>query len=255
MTQLDMTNQLILPPAAHRWAQLFSSKQLDLQAGKQVYYNTLSVFAVDDFMHTLGIATDLENSSSWYPGLTSIPDSTELILTGIGSIECRPVLEGEVQVNLPDAGDEIAYVVVELTTQLDKVTIRGYAPTNMNGSITLSSLQPISNLTNHLGKIRDGYDRLEGIDLGQSDPLMSEFLAEVSEREIRSLLARTIPIYESSARERSKKLELQQLFGSTFSGVGVKKSINGEENLDDLLKEEKIRDLATGWLELLTQIL
>jgi hypothetical protein len=259
MTELnliDHPHQIALPPEAHRWAQLFASKQSDGPVGKQVYYNTLSVFAVDDYLHSLGIATNLEDSNSWYPGLTSPPDSAELKIVGLGSIECRPVLSEATEVVLPFPGNEIAYVIVQLSAVLDTVTLCGYAQANQTGTISLANLLPIADLTNYLGKLRDGCDRLENIDPLQSDPLMADFLAEVSDREMLSLLARSLPIYESSARERSKKLELQQLLGSSFSPVGVKKSTNTEEpQLEQLQQENKIRDLAASWLAILDQIL
>jgi Protein of unknown function (DUF1822) len=259
MTELnliDRLHQITLPPEAHRWAQLFASKQSDVPTGKQVYYNTLSVFAVDDYLHSLGIATNLEDSDSWYPGLTSPPDSTELKLVGLGAIECRPVLATATEVVLPFPGDEIAYVIVQLSAALDSVTLCGYAQAHTTGTIDLTSLRPIEDLTNYLGKLRDGFDRLENIDLEQSNSLMSEFLAEVSDREMLSLLARSLPIYESDARERSKKLEIQQLLGSSFATTSVKKSPNIEaQQLEESQKEDKIRNLAAGWLEILNQIL
>ncbi|MCY7368037.1 MAG: DUF1822 family protein [Chamaesiphon sp.] len=258
MTQLNLTDrlhQITLPPEAHRWAQLFASKQSDVPTGKQVYYNTLSVFAVDDYLHTLGIATNLEDSDSWYPGLTSPPDSAELKLVDLGAIECRPVLAAATEVVLPFPGDEIAYVVVQLSADLDTVTFCGYAPANTTGTIALASLRPIEYLTNYLGKLRDGVDRLENLDLEQFDPLMSEFLAELSDRGMLSLIARSIPIYESSARKLSKKLEISELFGSNFAGVGIQRSANAEQrSLAELQQEDKIRNLAEGWLEILNQI-
>jgi Protein of unknown function (DUF1822) len=259
MTQLNLTDrvsEITLPPEAHRWAQLFASKQSDVPTGKQVYYNTLSVFAVDDYLHTLGIATNLEDSDSWYPGLTSPPDSAELKLVDLGAIECRPVLATATEVVLPFPGNEIAYVIVQLSAALDSVTLCGYAQANTTGTIDLNNLRPIEDLPNYLGKLRDGFDRLEIIDLERLDPLMSEFLAEVSAREMLSLLARSLPIYESDARERSKKLEFQQLLGSNFATTSVKKSANIEEQqLEELQQADKIRDLAAGWLEILNQIL
>ena len=258
MTELnliDRLHQITLPPEAHRWAQLFASKQSDVPTGKQVYYNTLSVFAVDDYLHSLGIATNLEDSNSWYPGLTSPPDSAELKLVGLGAIECRPVLAEATEVVLPFPGDEIAYVVVRLSAALDTVTFCGYVPANTTGTIALASLRPIEDLTNYLGKLRDGGDRLEII-VEQLDPTMRAFLEELSHRGMLSLLARSLPIYESDARERSKKLEIQQLLGSSFATTSVKKSPNIEEQqLEELQQADKIRDLAAGWLEILNQIL
>jgi Protein of unknown function (DUF1822) len=268
MTELnliDRPHQMALPPEAHQWARLFASKQIDVPAGKQVYYNTLSVFAVDDYLNDLGLTTDLENSNSWYPGLTSPPDSGELKIVGLGSIECRPVLATAPQVALPSPGDEIAYVIVQLSTALDTATLCGYAQAHQTGTLDLTALLPIEDLTNYFGKLRDGCGRLEDLNLEQFDPLMTEFLEEVSDREKLSLLARSLPIHESSDRKRSKQIEIQRLLDPSLTSAGTYGAVMREKNLpehnaesksaEQLHQEAHIRNLAAGWLDILDRIL
>jgi Protein of unknown function (DUF1822) len=266
MSQINPTSQItttiLLPPEAHKWAQLFASKQADPKIGQKVYHNTLSVFAVDEYLHGMGIPTELEDSDSWYPGLTTQPDSTELKLGGLGSIECRPVLAEETQIVLPVSGNEIGYVVVQLSAALDSAQLCGYAHMNETSPIALGNLQPIEDLTNYFGMIRDSYDRLEKLDPNQQDSLVTEFLAEVSERETLALLARTLPIYGSGKRELSKKLAVQKVFGSNAAGVvarrvrekGDKELNESERSHEQLEQEDRIRELAAGWLRTLEKI-
>jgi hypothetical protein len=230
MLQLTSPTPLHIPATAHRWAQLFASKQPNPTAGKQVYLNTLSVLVVDDYLHSLGIATDLETSASWYPGLTSIPNSTELQIVGLGGINCPPVQANQDQVTLPVTSPEIASIVVQL--------------------IPVLGLQAIDTFPDYLGRLRDGDGRIEAIDLETSDPLLAEFLAELSERERVALLAQSLPIYDSSDRRFSKRLQLQERLGASKEVSGHRNSMSLTES-QRLEQEDLIRDLANGWLTLL----
>jgi hypothetical protein len=180
----------------------------------------------------------------------------------LGSIECRPVLAEETQIVLPVSGNEIGYVVVQLSAALDSAQLCGYAHMNETSPIALGNLQPIEDLTNYFGMIRDSYDRLEKLDPNQQDSLVTEFLAEVSERETLALLARTLPIYGSGKRELSKKLAVQKVFGSNAAGVvarrvrekGDKELNESERSHEQLEQEDRIRELAAGWLRTLEKI-
>jgi hypothetical protein len=245
-----MIPTLPIPATAHRWAQLFASKQPNPTAGKQVYLNTLSVLVVDDYLQNLGIATDLEASASWYPGLTSIPNSTELQIVGLGGINCPPVQANQDQVTLPVTSPEIASIVVQLSPDLTTAILCGYAQVNQTGTIPVSDLLPIDTFPDYLGRLRDGDGRIEPIDLKTSDPLLAEFLADLSERERVALLAQSLPIYDSSDRPFSKRLQLQERLGASKEVSGHRNSMSQSDS-QRLEQEDLIRDLANRWLTLL----
>ncbi|MCW5316875.1 DUF1822 family protein [Nostoc sp. KVJ3] len=119
-----------LPQNAHHWAEKFAAEQDNPQKGKQVYLNTLAIYAVHSYLKWLNIKTALNQGDSWHRSFRAIFDIADLVLPGIGKLECRPVLPGEVAIVLPAtiAQDRIGYVAVQFSQQLDYVELLGFAP-------------------------------------------------------------------------------------------------------------------------------
>lgn len=119
-----------LPKNAHRWAEEFAAQQDSPQKGKQVYLNTLAVYAVHSYLKWLNVETALNQGDSWHRGLRAIFDVADLVLPGVGKLECRPVLPGEVAIVLPPSmtPDRIGYVGVQFSQQLDYIELLGFAP-------------------------------------------------------------------------------------------------------------------------------
>ena len=255
-----------LPAAAHSWAKLFSSKQRDVASGKQVYLNTLSVFAVDHYLNSFGIATDLEGSNSWYPSLTSSAHSADLDLLDLGKVECCAILPDAEDLLLPDSAqfDRIAYIAVQLTESMDSVSLLGYLPFKPDrefgpdNGLNFSSLQPIEDFTNYLGKIRDGY----GIFDDESDsPLVNSLLEQIESMSIPSFIAGSLYIHTSTSIGRSQTRKMQEFL--TYSITGVTSSVRsardrGKEaepkSIVELQQEEQIQDLSTQWLDKLNSV-
>jgi hypothetical protein len=77
---------------AHDLAQNFARQQASTEKGKQVYLNTLAVYAVHSYLQLLDIETDLEQGNCWNPFVRTCRDVSDLVLPGLGRIDCRPVL-------------------------------------------------------------------------------------------------------------------------------------------------------------------
>ncbi|MBD0385493.1 MAG: DUF1822 family protein [Nostoc sp. C3-bin3] len=119
-----------LPQNAHRWAEEFAAQQDNPQKGKQVYLNTLAVYAVHSYLKWLNIETALNQGDSWHRALRAIFDVADLVLPGVGKLECRPVLPGEAAIVLPltMTRERIGYVGVQFSQQLDYVELLGFLP-------------------------------------------------------------------------------------------------------------------------------
>ncbi len=128
-TQPDILS-VPLPKNAHRWAEEFAAQQDNPQKGKQVYLNTLAVYAVHSYLKWLNIETALNQGDSWHRGLRAIFDVADLVLPGIGKLECRPVLPGEATIVLPPSmtQEHVGYVGVQFSQQLDYVELLGFLP-------------------------------------------------------------------------------------------------------------------------------
>jgi Protein of unknown function (DUF1822) len=224
---LQQSIPIELPEAAHAWARLFSSKQADVPRGKQVYLNTLSVFAVDDYLQSFGIRTNLEGSNSWYPSVMTPENSADLELFGIGKVECRLVLPTQTELVLPNSArfDRIAYLAVRLDEFLESVSILGYLPhepnRDFNCAIDLSALQPIDNLTNYLEEM------LSLTKLHEAEEIIDPLGFDLSE----APLAEVAPVLSiesiASSTEKLKKIgesgwqDLKKLWADVRAAIGI----------------------------------
>lgn len=138
-----------LSQKAHRYAEEFAAQQDTAEKGKQVYLNTLAVYAVHSYLKWLNIETALNQGDSWHRGLRAIFDVADLVLPGVGKVECRPVLPGEVAIALPltVTQDHIGYIAVQFSQQLDFVELLGFSPTVANAQspqiLEIAKLQPL----------------------------------------------------------------------------------------------------------------
>lgn len=130
-SNFSVSFEVCLLRAAHQQAKHFSTKQKDLSKAQQVYHNTLAVWAVNYYMKCMEIETDCEGSDSWDILMQSLLDTADLVLPGIGKLECRPVMQEQQNIYIPlDVSQErIAYVIVQLDTFLEKAIILGFVKT------------------------------------------------------------------------------------------------------------------------------
>ncbi|WP_414565043.1 MULTISPECIES: DUF1822 family protein [unclassified Anabaena] len=151
MNSLETQRYLTVPLGreAHVIAHQFATEQITPQKGKQIYLNTLAVYAVHHYLKWLQIDTNLSQSDSWHSLKRALFDVADLVLTGIGKIECRPVLPGETAFALPleVTEDRIGYVAVGFSDRLDEAQLIGFVRVVDISSaleyVTLSDLQPL----------------------------------------------------------------------------------------------------------------
>ena len=141
-----MTYNTDLPPLIIPLGQESHAKALELAAeqstpsdsggwrasaiGKRVYLNALAVYGVHSFLQWVEIETDLNMSDSLNLFLSSLLDTADLVLPGIGRLECCPVLPGETACRLVVECQEdlIGYGAVRFGSRLDSVQLLGFTP-------------------------------------------------------------------------------------------------------------------------------
>ena len=143
--------------SAHRLAEQFRLQQTNQKKAKQVYLNTLAVSAVNFYLRCMGIATDLEASQSWNPVMQALMDVADLDVTGLGKLECRPVLRETQIIQIPPEvwSNRIGYVAVQLEQSLLEATLLGFTKTApFTGELPLSELRSLEDLLEQLHQIR-----------------------------------------------------------------------------------------------------
>lgn len=143
-----------LGQAARRLAMQFAAEQDTPQKGKQVYLNTLAVYAVHRYLKWLHIETDLGGGDSWHPGRRSLFDVADLVIPNIGKLECRPVLPKETVCWVPEeATGRIGYVVVQFSDRLETVQLLGFTTIARTGEIPLDELRSLDDFVEHLNQL------------------------------------------------------------------------------------------------------
>ncbi|WP_375491004.1 DUF1822 family protein [uncultured Nostoc sp.] len=148
--------EIPLGTEAHRYAKEFAAEQRNPQKGKQVYLNTLAVYAVHRYLDWINIETDLNQSDSWQSGTRMLFDVADLVLPSIGKLECRPVLPDEEILYLPEEirRDRIGYVAVQFAQELDQAKLLGFIPgeyiIDSSEEMRLDKLHSLNDLIGHL---------------------------------------------------------------------------------------------------------
>ncbi len=149
---------LSITQTAIRTAQQFANLQPTEEKQQQVYLNTLAVYVVKDYMQMMEIPTDLNKSDSWNQALRLAANVADLMIPGLGHLECRPVTSVAIyssatpicQIPPEVPEDRIGLVIVELDPAIQQATLLGFSQTVESGELALSQLRTIDDLLEHL---------------------------------------------------------------------------------------------------------
>ena len=141
----DMTVSLSLEP--HHQAEQFRKHQTNPQKGKQVYLNTLAMYATRFYLECMGYEVDLAASDGLNPVQQLLLGTAGLTVRDYGQLECCPVLPDENGFTIgPEVQcDRMAYVAVQLDNSLRSATLLGFV-TEAADRVLLTELQPIEEL-------------------------------------------------------------------------------------------------------------
>ena len=141
-----------ISPDARRRAEQLCRQQATPEKGEQVRLNTLSVSFVNSYLECMGFETDLEASDSWNPVQHILMDVADLSLKNLGSLECRPVLEGEQFVYVPPEAqsNRIGYVAVQISKSFREAKLLGFVKEVSNDVLSISQLHSLEDLLDYL---------------------------------------------------------------------------------------------------------
>lgn len=146
--------QVPLGQTAHDRALQFSKQQSSTAQGKQVYLQTLAVYAVQNWLSWMHIETDWTNSMSAQASLLGLLNLADLWLPHRGRLICQGVLPGVSTAEIPAVGPEtVGCAVVQFSAALDQAEILGFtrqAQADQSFELPLDDLQPLEELLAHL---------------------------------------------------------------------------------------------------------
>jgi Protein of unknown function (DUF1822) len=169
MNQLkeSITFPVPLSFSAHARAEELRRQQSNSQTAKQVYLNTLAVYAVDFYLRCLGVETAIEQSDSQNPLYLKFMNVADLQVKSIGKLECRPVLPDATDLEIPAEvrADRVGYLAVQFDRSLKQAQILGFT-TTAAATIPLDQLQSIDAFPEYLQQLR-----LQNMAASQSAPV------------------------------------------------------------------------------------
>jgi hypothetical protein len=133
-------------------ADILAAQQPNIDKARQVWLNALAVGVMKNYFEMMNVPTDLRTSDSQSPWLCMAADIADLVLPGLGKIECRPVKVGQDSCYVPIESwvDRIGYVAVILDEAASRATIEGFLPNVGVENVPLKSFQPIEMLLKHI---------------------------------------------------------------------------------------------------------
>lgn len=161
--QRDTHAPRLIWPITHQGksiAQQFSGEHNHPDVAERVRRNTLAVWVIHEFLEALGISTDLSTSDSWNPVMQLMEDVADLVVPGVGRLECCPVATEAEEYRLPTEAlaERIGYVVVALDEVAGEASLLGFVSKVLPAQpqLRLAQLQPMDEFPNHLHQLRQG---------------------------------------------------------------------------------------------------
>ena len=233
---------------AHEMARHLAASQSTVQKGKRVYLNALAVYAIHSYLKWLQIQTDLNHSDSFSPAKTALANVADLLIPGIGSLECRPVLPGETTIFLPEEVIEnrIGYVGVQFSDRLDSVQLLGFVPSldssNPPQQIAVAELMPIDALIEQITRLEEAIAFLE-----TNDPVAIQVRSTIQTQSQSNIVAQLERIYRTCDEYEWRYAAGEMLAGSAAGGEFTRESVDsGDTDLEDLA-EALLEKLAEIW--------
>ncbi len=125
------------------------------EIGKQIYLNSLAIYTVNSYLQWLGYDSNL-NGDFANPLLRCRLNLADLMITGIGNLECRYLWENETSLIIPNEVTEnrIGYILVQFSETLNQGKLLGFtADLNDNQTISISELKSLDDLIDYLDRL------------------------------------------------------------------------------------------------------
>jgi hypothetical protein len=151
-SETDLWIPLPITGDAKRLAQQFATDLPNPQKAEQVYLNTLAVCTVNNYLRIVGIPTNLSAGNSWNPAARLLANVADLEVTGLGTLECRPMRKADRFCYVPAEvqDDRLGYIVVQIDEEEQEATLLGFTPAVESEELRVSDLRSIDDFLEYL---------------------------------------------------------------------------------------------------------
>lgn len=152
----SLTFTVPLGREAHQIADRFRQRQFSMAHAKQVYLNTLAVYAVNFYLQCMGFETDITRNKSFDPVMQTFMDVADLVVKEVGTFECRPVLPNEQRVRVPEEvwQHRKGYFAVQLDDALKQAKLIGFVRQIQAEEIPLKQLRSLDDFLRYASQLQ-----------------------------------------------------------------------------------------------------
>ena len=139
--------------SAHEQASRLQKQHPSREKQKQVYLNSLAVYAVNYYLRCLGLETDYNSDEdSQNAPWQTLMDTADLVVVGYGSLECRPLQRGDKNLYIPPEvwSERLGFMAVELDESLTEATLIGFIDRVEQSEIPLGELRSLEEFSDYL---------------------------------------------------------------------------------------------------------
>lgn len=143
---------------AHTLAQEYLSGLRSPQKAKQVYLNTLAVYAVDHYLRCLGFKPDFVGSDSRNHIVVNFLNVADLSISKLGKLECCPVLPDAQFLEIPAEAwpNRMGYLAIRMEESLKQAEILGFTLKPV-AQMPLATLKSMSEFPGYLKELQRKY--------------------------------------------------------------------------------------------------
>lgn len=215
------------------------------EIGKQIYLNSLAIYAVNSYFQWLGYETNV-NGDFANSLLRSRLNIADLIITGIGNLECRYLWDNEITVTIPNEVIEnrIAYILVQFSEELNQAKLLGFTPDlTSNQTIEIRDLKSLDDLIDYLECLEIGNNFLT-----DNDPVAIKVREKLQDTPLTDIIVKLEKIYRLKNEDEQAYLIKDILTDTDLMIVGERETSIDEDDFELLeLAEELLGKLQAMW--------
>jgi hypothetical protein len=215
------------------------------EIGKQIYLNSLAIYTVNSYLQWLGYDSNF-NGDFANPLLRSRLNLADLIITGIGNLECRYLWDNETTLIIPNEVTEnrIGYILVQFSETLNQGKLLGFtADLNPNQTISINDLKSLDDLIDYL-------DRLEIANkfLTENDEVAIKVREKLQETSLIDIIVKLERIYRLENKDDQPYLIKDMLTNTNLMTAKERETSIDEDDFEILeLAEELLDKLKEMW--------
>jgi len=259
----DLSLMMPLTGKALETARNLAAQQPTPEKYRQVYLNALAVWAVNDYLELMGIPTDITAGDCWNPVVSLAADVADLVVTGLGKIECRPMLPSEE--NICSVGsdvwdDRLAYVVVRVDEGENEARVLGFSTQTegfADSGLPIDDLQAIEDLLDLVWRLETGRDVVENFLESSDESVEAKVREQLARDGLASIVAKLERIYRTR-EEYNWRFDAVEVLGGgkTESELALKSSdlVASREGDDEDDEDDELLDFAENLMDELAEV-